>query len=108
MRLASSLLAALLALAGPVAAAEHAVVKRKAATAAPESGPVTATVPASEVGAASLRSKAAAKSGPADPAAGSEAAVDAAYTAARKAADKRQADWDRKMKQLANDVCTGC
>lgn len=30
------------------------------------------------------------------------------YIAARTAAEKREREWDRKLKQLVKDVCTGC
>lgn len=30
------------------------------------------------------------------------------YIAARAAAEKREREWDRKLKQLVKDVCTGC
>jgi hypothetical protein len=42
------------------------------------------------------------------PVSSTDAELEARYGAARKAAEQREREWDRKMKQLAKDVCTGC
>jgi hypothetical protein len=42
------------------------------------------------------------------PVGSSDAELEARYGAARKAAEQREREWDRKMKQLTKDVCTGC
>lgn len=39
---------------------------------------------------------------------GSDADMQERYLAARKATEARERDWDRRMKQLTKDVCTGC
>lgn len=39
---------------------------------------------------------------------GSDADMQERYLAARRATDMRERDWDRRMKQLTKDVCTGC
>jgi len=80
---------ALLTFAGHAVSAEGARVRPKPA-AAPVSGsqiPTAARAPVADA---------------------SNVEVEARYAAARQAAEKRERDWDRKMKLIAKDVCTGC
>jgi hypothetical protein len=84
---------ALLAFAGHAVSAESTGSKPKPA-AAPASGSRIDTRPPAAAGSPVANA--------------SNLEVETRYAAARQAAEQRERDWDRKMKLITKDVCTGC